>query len=213
MRDPILKIAIDGPAAAGKGTLSKKIAHHYQLAYMDTGILYRAVGLLSLKAQKNLDDASSVSIIARSLTTQDLLSKDLRTDEVAQAASKIAIHAGVREALLLFQRAFAESPPENKRGAVLDGRDIGTSILPDATHKFFITASLEARAERRYLELKEHSVAPLFQEVLDDMRQRDFRDKTRSAAPLIPAPDAIILDTSTMSIDETFKHICAIINQ
>lgn len=213
MRDPILKIAIDGPAAAGKGTLSKKIASHYQLAHMDTGLLYRAVGHLSLKAQKNLDDAAAVCMVAKSLTPQDLLVDELRRDHVAQAASKIAIHAPVRDALLLFQRSFAENPPKDKRGSVLDGRDIGTAILPDATHKFFIIASLEARAERRYLELKERNISCLFKEVLDDMKQRDFRDQNRSTAPLFPASDARILDTSNLSIDEAFRQVCAIINQ
>ena len=184
-------VAIDGPAAAGKGTVSRAVAAHFGLAHLDTGLLYRAVGARALAGEDAI-------YAARALRADDLERDDLRTPEVAQAASKVAVIPEVRSALLDFQRSFAR----RAGGAVLDGRDIGTVICPDAEAKLFVTASPECRAERRYLELvgKGHEVTP--SQVLEDVKARDARDQSRAAAPLTPAPDAVLIDTSDMSIDE-----------
>lgn len=183
-------VAIDGPAAAGKGTVSKAVAAHFGFAHLDTGLLYRAVG------KKVLDGADRLAA-ARTLTADDLAGDDLRTPAVAQAASQVAVDPQVRAALVDFQRAFAA----RAGGAVLDGRDIGTVICPEAQAKLFVTASPEVRAERRYLELvgKGHEISR--EEVLADVIARDQRDQERAAAPLKPADDAVVIDTSQMSID------------
>jgi len=183
-------IAIDGPAAAGKGTLSKAVADHYGFAHLDTGLLYRAVGAKVLLGFEPL-------AAAQALRAEDLEDPDLRSPEVAQAASRVAVIAEVRAALVDFQRAFAR----RAGGAVLDGRDIGTVICPDAEAKLFVTASAEVRAERRYLELegKGHQVTRA--QVLADVRERDARDMDRAEAPLKPAEDALVIDTSDLSID------------
>lgn len=183
-------IAIDGPAAAGKGTISKSVAARLGYAHLDTGLLYRAVGA---KVMAGADPIEA----ALSLQAADLESDSLRTPEVAQAASKVAVIAEVRSALVDFQRAFAR----RDGGAVLDGRDIGTVICPEAEVKLFVTASAEVRAERRYLELngKGHDVSR--EEVLADVIARDERDMNRAEAPLKPAEDAVLIDTSEMDIE------------
>ena len=183
-------VAIDGPAAAGKGTISKAVAAHFGFAHLDTGLLYRAVGA------KVLTGADPVEA-ARALSPADLGGK-LRTPEVAQAASRVAAIPEVRTALVDFQRSFAA----RKGGAVLDGRDIGTVICPEAPVKLFVTASAEVRAHRRFLELtgKGHNTTEA--QVLADVKARDTRDSTRDAAPLMAAEDAVTIDTSDMSIDE-----------
>ena len=184
-------IAIDGPAAAGKGTVSKAVAAHFGFAHLDTGLLYRATG------RRTLDGTDPVDA-AKSLQAEDLQADDLRTPEVAQAASRVAADPDVRQALVDFQRAFAR----RAGGAVLDGRDIGTVICPEAEMKLFVTASDDIRAERRFKELAENGHEVGYEDVLADLRARDARDSARAAAPLKPADDAVMLDTSRMSIDE-----------
>lgn len=184
-------VAIDGPAAAGKGTVSKAVAAHFGFAYLDTGLLYRAVG------RKVLDGADRLGA-AQTLTAEDLAAEGLRSPEVAQAASEVAADPEVRAALVDFQRNFAAQDG----GAVLDGRDIGTVICPDAAVKLYVTASPEVRAERRYLELVALGKADSRAEVLADVIARDKRDSERATAPLKPAADAVVIDTSRMSIEE-----------
>ena len=184
-------VAIDGPAAAGKGTISRAVAAHFGFAHLDTGLLYRAVGA------KVLDGAEAVEA-AEALRSKDLKADNLRTAEVAQAASKVAVIPEVRAALVDFQRAFAR----RDGGAVLDGRDIGTVICPDAEVKIFVTANTEVRAKRRFLELRAAGSAMSLDEVLADVLARDARDRDRATAPMKPAEGALILDTSEMTIDE-----------
>lgn len=183
-------IAIDGPAAAGKGTISKRVAAHFGCAHLDTGLLYRAVGA------KTLQGVEAIAA-AQSLTPADL-EAPLRTPDVAQAASRVAVIPEVRAALLDFQHAFAR----RAGGAVLDGRDIGTVICPDAEAKLFVTASAEVRAKRRFLELGAAGHETDYETVLADVRARDERDMNRAEAPLRPAEDAVVIDTSTLDIDE-----------
>lgn len=182
-------VAIDGPAAAGKGTIGRAIAEHFGMAHLDTGLLYRAVGVLSA----NADPVAT----ARGLRQRDLKRDDLRSAAAAEAASKVAAIAEVRTALADFQRNFAR----RDGGAVLDGRDIGTVICPDAEAKLFVTASPEVRARRRLLELRSAGSDQTFDAVLADVRSRDARDSGRATAPLKPAKDALLLDTSDLSID------------
>lgn len=184
-------VAIDGPAAAGKGTISRAVAAHFGFAHLDTGLLYRAVGA------KVLEGAEAVEA-AEELRAEDLQAGNLRTAEVAQAASKVAVIPEVRAALVDFQRAFAR----RDGGAVLDGRDIGTVICPDAEVKIFVTASPEVRAKRRFLELQAAASVMSLDEVLADVLARDARDRDRATAPMKPAEGALILDTSEMTIDE-----------
>lgn len=184
-------IAIDGPAAAGKGTISKAVVAHFGFAHLDTGLLYRAVG-------KRVIDGEDALAAAQGLRAEDLEVDGLRTPAVAQAASRVAVENDVRTALVDFQRAFAA----RAGGAVLDGRDIGTVICPEADVKLFVTASPEVRAERRYRELVEAGHETDFATVLDDVKARDDRDQNRAVAPLIPAKDAVVIDTSQMSIED-----------
>ena len=184
-------IAIDGPAAAGKGTISKAVAAHFGFAHLDTGLLYRAVGAKTLLG---MDPVAA----ALALTADDMRSNDLRSPEVAQAASRIAVISDVRAALVDFQRSFAR----RAGGAVLDGRDIGTVICPQAEAKLFVTASAEVRAKRRYDELAAKGDASGYEQVLADVRERDARDRDRAEAPLKPADDAVVIDTSSLSIDD-----------
>ncbi len=184
-------IAIDGPAAAGKGTVGRRLAAHFGFAHLDTGLLYRATG------RRTLDGAGPVEA-ARMLRHADLDAADLRTPEVGQAASRVAAIPEVRQALIDFQRAFAT----RSGGAVLDGRDIGTVICPHAEVKLYVTATDDVRAARRLTELTGAGHDVTFQEVLDDLRLRDARDSARAAAPLKPAEDAILLDTSRLTIEQ-----------
>lgn len=183
-------VAIDGPAASGKGTISRAIAARFGFRHLDTGLLYRGVGALTLRG---MDPVAA----ARGLTPKDLEADSLRTSAVAQAASRVAVLPDVRAALTDFQRAFARTP----QGAVLDGRDICTVICPQAEVKLYVTASAEVRAERRFLELsaKGEDVTP--EGVLADVRARDARDMGRAEAPLVAAPDAVVIDTSEMDIE------------
>lgn len=188
-------IAIDGPVAAGKGTLARRLAARYGYAYLDTGSLYRAVG------SKVLREGSDPAFAAASLTESDLAADDLRSEAVGLAASKVASIPEVRAALLDYQRRFALHPPGGKPGAVLDGRDIGTVVCPDAAVKLFVTASDEVRARRRHKELLDKGIAASFDQVLADLRHRDEQDRARAAAPLKPAEDAHLLDTSDLAIE------------
>lgn len=186
-------IAVDGPAASGKGTISKRLAAELGYAHLDTGLLYRAVGKRVLTGDAPL-------AAAQALQAADLEDDSLRTPDVAQAASKVAVLAEVRAALTDFQRAFAR----RDGGAVLDGRDIGTVICPEAEAKLFVTASAEARAERRFKELRDKGIGTSFDEVFADVRARDARDMGRAEAPLKPAGDAVHIDTTHMSIEDAF---------
>ncbi|MDA9352020.1 cytidylate kinase [Ascidiaceihabitans sp.] len=195
-------IAIDGPAAAGKGTISKAVAAHFGFAHLDTGLLYRAVGAKVMTGSDAIEAAVG-------LRAEDLDVDGLRTAEVAQAASKVAVIAEVRAALLDFQRAFAR----RAGGAVLDGRDIGTVICPQAEVKLFVTASAEVRGKRRYDELVGRGDTVTLDDVIEDVRARDARDMERVAAPLKPAEDAHVLDTSALSISDAVAQAIAAITQ
>lgn len=197
MRDLAFTVAIDGPAAAGKGTISRAVAAHFGFAHLDTGLLYRATG------RKVLDGAEPVAA-ARSLDQADLVRDDLRSADVAQAASRVAAIPDVRAALLEFQQSFAR----RDGGAVLDGRDIGTVICPDAEVKIFVTASAEVRAGRRFRELTDAGAVTDPGKVLADVIARDTRDAERASAPMVAADDATVLDTSALSIEEAVA--CAI---
>ena len=205
-------IAIDGPAAAGKGTLARRLADHFGLALLDTGLLYRAVGMNVVRAGGDADDAALAAEAARSLTPEDLDAGDLRGDAAADAASRVSAVPDVRAALLNFQRAFAANPPGGAKGAVLDGRDIGTVVCPEAESKLFVTASAEVRAERRFLELRERGLDAIHGRVLADMKERDARDSERAVSPLVPAKDAFLLDTSDLDADQVFAAALDFIN-
>lgn len=191
-------IAVDGPAASGKGTVASGLARAYALPYLDTGLLYRAVGVGVLAAGASPDDADAATRVAEALKPEGLDAPELRTAEAGEAASRVAAHPGVRAALIAFQRAFAEQ----SGGAVLDGRDIGTVIAPDAPCKLFVTAAPEVRAERRWRQLSAADPSITLAEVLADIRRRDERDSGRAAAPLVMAEDAVLLDTSNLTIRE-----------
>ncbi|MDA8230813.1 MAG: (d)CMP kinase [Magnetospirillum sp.] len=196
-------IAIDGPAAAGKGTLARRLAAELAFDYLDTGQIYRAVGMRVARTGADPADPALAADAARALVPADLHAGDLRGDDAAQAASKVAAIPEVRAALLDFQRAFAARPPGGS-GAVLDGRDIGTVVCPDAPIKLFVTASLEKRAERRVKELRQRGLIAIQETVLAEMRERDTRDSSRSVAPLVPADDAFVLDTTELDADAAF---------
>jgi cytidylate kinase len=198
-------IAVDGPVAAGKGTLARRLAAALRCAYLDTGSIYRAVAAKVLVAGGDPEDPATAVAAARALTSIDLQRDDLRLETVSQGASKVAAIPAVRAALLDFQRRFAATPPDGLEGTVLDGRDIGTVVCPDADVKFFLTASVEARALRRHKELLERGEQSIYARVLQDLRERDARDSGRATAPLRAAADAVRLDTSTMDADRAFE--------
>ena len=206
LKRPLL-IAIDGPAAAGKGTLAQSLAGRLDLPYLDTGLLYRAIGKLMQVAGLDLDDALAAATVARKLTPVDLQRGDLRGREAGELASRVAVHPGVRAALIAFQRDFAHGP----RGAVLDGRDIGTVICPDADVKLYVTASAEVRARRRTDELLAKGRAVDYEAILAEVRARDARDSGRVEAPLRPADDAIVIDTSTLGPAEVLATALSIV--
>jgi cytidylate kinase len=198
-------IALDGPAASGKGTLARKLAQHYGLAYLDTGSLYRAVAAKLLAAGADPADADAAAAAAEGLEPADLQRQDLRGQATGAAASVVAAQPRVRAALLDFQRRFAAEPPDGAAGAVLDGRDIGTVVCPRAEAKIFVTASAEVRARRRHEELIGRGEPSIYAHVLEEIRQRDKRDSERAAAPLKPAEDAVLLDTSELDIAAAFE--------
>lgn len=194
-------IAIDGPAASGKGTLGRRLAEHYGFRHLDTGLLYRAVAKATLDAGGKAEDREAAINAARNFDTRWLANPDLTKDEIGNAASIVSAVPEVREALLAFQRDFARKPP----GAVLDGRDIGTVIAPDAPVKIFLTASAEVRAERRVKQARLRGESPDPAAVLDDIRKRDERDANRAVAPFKAAKDAHLLDTTALDIDAAFR--------
>lgn len=202
----MIQIAIDGTAASGKGTLGKSIAMRLELDYLDTGKLYRAVGHAILMAGKSADDISvqDSAELAKSLSLPILQEDALHSAEVAMQASKVAAIPEVRDALLQKQRDFANNPPSGK-GAILDGRDIGTVILPDAPIKFFVDAKPEVRATRRHMEMQARGKDLLYAEVLADLINRDSRDKNRTIAPLTAANDAFLIDSSALSAQEVLQ--------
>ena len=202
----MIQIAIDGTAASGKGTLGKSIAMRLELDYLDTGKLYRAVGHAILMAGKSADNISvqDSAELAKSLSLPILQEDALHSAEVAMQASKVAAIPEVRDALLQKQRDFANNPPSGK-GAILDGRDIGTVILPDAPIKFFVDAKPEVRATRRHMEMQARGKDLLYAEVLADLINRDSRDKNRTIAPLTAANDAFLIDSSALSAQEVLQ--------
>lgn len=202
--DVPIVIAIDGPAAAGKGTLGRRLAEAHGFAYLDTGRLYRAVAAAVLAAGNDPGDPVAAEAAARALHPSALDDPGLRAEAVGNAASQIAAIPGVRAALLAFQRNFAARPPDGCAGAVLDGRDIGTVVCPDAPVKLFLTASAEIRAERRVRELREQGTAVDPSAILADIRRRDRQDAERDAAPLVAAADAVEIDTDTRDADAVF---------
>ncbi|MDP3081422.1 MAG: (d)CMP kinase [Brevundimonas sp.] len=196
-----LIIAVDGPAASGKGTIAARLAALYGLPFLDTGLLYRAVGVGVLDAGGSLDDEGAAVAVARALKAENLHDADrLTSGEAGEAASRVAGYPGVRAALLEFQRAFAAQPG----GAVLDGRDIGTVIAPDAPAKLFITATPEVRATRRWKQLTGRGDLIAYEDMLADIMRRDERDAGRGAAPMVQAKDAVLLDTTDMDIETAF---------
>ncbi len=200
-------VAIDGPAASGKGSVAARLGQTLRLPVLDTGLLYRAVGIAVDRLGGDLDDEAAAASAARRLRPEDLEADALRTRQAGEAASRVAVHPAVRLALLDFQRAFAAREP----GAILDGRDIGTIIVPGAASKLFVTASPEVRARRRYAQLSAQGDPVTYEVVLEDIRRRDARDGARAAAPLRPAADAVLLDTTDLDIDAAFDAALRIV--
>jgi cytidylate kinase len=205
-------IAVDGPAASGKGTLAKRLARHFGFAHLDSGLLYRLTGLGVL--QRNGDPALENHALEAALAIDPLHADDpaLREMRVSRAASVVATHPSVRRTLLDFQRQFAFAPPGGRNGSVIDGRDIGTVVCPGAPAKLFVDARPEQRARRRWLELKSLGSVADEAEILADIRERDVRDRTRAVAPLAPASDALLLDTSDLDIDAAFAAALDLVN-
>ena len=199
-------VAIDGPAASGKGTIAKKLAEYFNLSYLDTGILYRAVALQLLTKGMNEKDSQSAEKVARQVSIASIDHTGIRTQAVSDLASKIAAIPGVRRELLDRQRRFAQNPDPGKDGAILDGRDIGTVVCPHADFKIFIMADLEIRAKRRWKELLQSDPTVIYCEVLEEMRSRDERDTNRKDAPLAVTSGALVIDTSNNSIDVSFNE-------
>jgi cytidylate kinase len=202
-------IAVDGPAASGKGTVAAALARHFNLPYLDTGLLYRAVGTGVQDLGGDLADQAVATKVAEELEPEALDNPILRTRAAGEAASRVAVYPSVRDALLAFQRAFASQAA----GAVLDGRDIGTVIFPSAAAKLFVTARPEVRAERRWKQLIGQGETVSLDDVLADIRKRDERDSGRAAAPLVQAADAHLLDTSEMTIDSAFREALRLVEQ
>ena len=216
-----ISIAIDGPGGAGKSTVAKALAGKYGFAYVDTGAIYRTIGLAVLRAGASPTDEDQVEPVLRSssvdldydetglqhmLLNGEDVSREIRLPEISSYASKVSAHPAVRAALLELQREQAR-----RRSVVMDGRDIGTVVLPDATLKIFLTASPEVRAQRRYNELKQRGTPQPYEEVFREMQERDLRDTTRAAAPLKPAPDAVTVDTSELSFEEVITELSRLV--
>ena len=194
-------IAVDGPAASGKGTLSRRLAEHFNYNYLDTGSLYRSVAAKVLREGEDPNVSARCEFIAQNLDEKDLTNPKLRDEKTGQVASIISAHPAVRAALLQYQRKFSQLKP----GAVLDGRDIGTIVIPKAQAKLYLEASLATRAQRRSKELQLRGVESIESHVLQEMKDRDTRDSSRAVAPLRPADDALIIDTTDLSPDEVFQ--------
>ena len=204
-------VAIDGPAASGKGTLARGLAERFSLAHLDTGSLYRATAFLVLQAGGEPADPAAAEGAARRVTPALLAEPRLREERVGAGASVVAAIPEVRRALLAFQREFAAHPPPPQRGAVLDGRDIGSVVCPDASVKLFLTASLEARARRRLEELRQRGEPAIYEAVLLDLKERDARDSLRQAAPLRAAPGAVTIDTTALDAVEVLERVSQLI--
>ena len=202
-------VAIDGPAAAGKGTLAQRLAEHYGLPYLDTGLLYRLVGKVMTERGLDPDDAAAAAVVALDIDLAQLGDPTLRGREAGEIASRVSVHAGVRAALIKFQRDFAAQPG----GAVLDGRDIGTVICPRADVKIYVTATPEVRAQRRTDELLAKGRSVRYRTILGEIKERDARDAGRRTAPLAQAPDAFLLDTSHMNAEQAFQAALAIVEK
>jgi cytidylate kinase len=200
-------IALDGPAASGKGTIARRLAAHFRLPHLDTGLLYRAVGAKALAEHVNFEDAAALERLAGALDPAALDPESLKSGAVGEAASRVAALPGVRAKLLTLQQDFAHQPG----GAVLDGRDIGTVIAPQAEVKIFVTATPEARAARRHAELVGRGEAVTFEQVLADIAKRDERDSGRASAPLLRADDAEILDNTHLGVEESWQAALAIV--
>lgn len=205
-------VAIDGPAASGKGTLGRRLAAHFGFDYLDTGALYRGVALGVLRAGGDPGDPEVAAAAARTLKGSDLEDPGLRDEAVGEAASRVAAIGAVREALLAFQQSFAANPPGGV-GAVLDGRDIGTVVCPGAQAKLFVVASLEARARRRTAQIVEGGGAADEARIREQMRTRDARDRDRGVAPAVPAADAFLLDSTNLDIDSAFAAAEAFVSR
>jgi CMP/dCMP kinase len=202
-------IAVDGPAASGKGTIAAQLGRHFRLPVLDTGLLYRAVGVTLVRQGGDLGDEAAATAVARALDPSTLQDPAFRTRAAGEAASRVAPYSGVRETLRAFQREFARRPG----GAVIDGRDIGTVIVPDAPAKLYVTATPEARAQRRMLQLQAAGEAVNLAEILADIEVRDARDSGRADSPMRPAPDAVLLDTTEMSISAAADAARRIVEQ
>ncbi len=206
-------IAIDGPAAAGKGTISRRLATEFSLAHLDTGLLYRSVAAMVISLDLDPLDERAVSRVARTIGKIKVTQGELREEKVGLVASVVATQKEVRSALLKYQREFSKSPPGLALGAILDGRDVGSVVLPDADAKIFVTASQEARADRRYRELLGRGVPSIRSRVLQEIRERDERDCRRKLSPLVPAEDAFLLDTTVMDADSAFEVAKAFVDR
>ncbi|HEU0154778.1 MAG TPA: (d)CMP kinase [Stellaceae bacterium] len=206
-------VAIDGPAASGKGTLARQLAGHFGLAHLDTGKLYRAAALILLEGGGDPKDPTAAAAAARRVDGGRLGDPQLDDERVAAVSSLIAAVPAVRAALLAVQRNFAADPPAPARGAVLDGRDIGSVVCPEAPLKLFVTASLEERARRRVEELRRRGAPAIYEHVLQELNQRDTRDSNRRVAPLTTAPDAVVIDTTGLDPDKVFKRAAGLVAQ
>ena len=204
-------VAIDGPAASGKGTLARRLAEHFGFAHLDTGALYRATAFLVLEQRGDPADPLTAARAAGLVHSGLLSDPRLRGEAVSAAASIVAAIPGVRRALLDLQRNFAAHPPKPATGAILDGRDIGSLVCPAAEVKLFVTASAEERARRRAEELRQRGAAAILEDVLQDLKERDARDSQRRAAPLIAAPDAAVIDTTSLDADTVFERVSNLI--
>ncbi len=214
----IVVIAVDGPTAAGKGTLARQLARHLQFAYLDTGLLYRAVAAKALEHHLDWDNKENPKLVslAKNLTEVDLQSPSLREEKVGQTASIMATFPAIRAALWAFQRNFPELATvgnQSLQGAILDGRDIGTVIWPEAQVKLFVTALQEVRANRRYKELLNRGQQVIYAQVLQDIQERDNRDQKRLHAPLAPAADAFIIDNSDLNAEQAFQVALGYVQQ
>ena len=207
-----LTIAVDGPAASGKGTIARRLAAHFELAHLDTGMLYRTVAMGMVKSDKDLSDEAAAADVARNLSQYTVSEEELRSEDAGKKASIVAAYSDVRAALKEYQQEFAKNPPHNKAGSVIDGRDIGTVICPNADAKLFVTASLEARVDRRFIENQRRGQRVIRADVEADLAARDERDANRAVSPLLQAEDAHLLDTTKLDIEAAVAKAIALID-
>lgn len=199
-------ITIDGPAGAGKGTLAKALSHHFQLCLLETGLLYRALAFLALQNNTNVENEKDLCRLCKNIDLSKIKTDSLKQEPIARLSSQVAVIPSVRSTLLEYQRNFAYHPPSWAQGTILDGRDIGTFVLPDAPIKLYIEADASVRAKRRMLEYAEKGISIEYNAVLEDIQQRDHRDCTRPTSPLYPAQDAFIIDTSSLTRHEVQRQ-------